>query len=265
MERTRKPTKTLLLLVSALAIAACGAGQSVRQEPRAPGSGAANKGGIEGSEMGQYPCIKTAQDGRRLIRKECIHADVDVPDGLRLADLKNVTIATFEVVGTATYPDTGEVLAWEQHDNQSKSFGVTDAFAGRLVANGLSLVTRNRDVTDHILKELELSTSKLMDEDSAPAIAGMLGANTLIVGRYRFAGCFELRRGAGADVYLGPAKSVALQSIEVKAFDVSKGKVLFNARFSMTGRTSEKLTPRLLARYAAKVLMAKFWQAGERF
>ena len=113
-----------------------------------------------------------------------------------------------------------------------------------------------RRTVDERLAEHGYTAIGIVDDDTAPSLGNELGAQTLIVGRYRFNCEGELVGGEGTD-FIQPTK-VFSQSVQVKGFHLETAQVLFDVELTLDEASSEgRMLPRSLARGAGRRLVAK--------
>lgn len=198
-------------------------------------------------------CVRKGPGGRNVISPECIRQDISVLPGMKAKDLGTVGMATFEIVGDVALDGLSKTIRRSHAD----SMEVTDTIMRRLLGAGIPLVERDRRLTDKLLEELHVSASELVDSETAPSIGHQLGVKTLIVGRFEFSGEFEFVQDENGDVILKKPKSIGYQAVRIKALDVSRGQVIIDARFSMTGSVVSVLMPQTLARYAATEILSR--------
>jgi len=206
-------------------------------------------------------CVRKGPGGRNVISPECIRQDISVLPGMKAKDLGTVGMATFEIVGDVTLDGLSKTIRRSHAD----SMEVTDTIMRRLLGAGIPLVERDRRLTDKLLEELHVSASELVDSETAPSIGHQLGVKTLIVGRFEFSGEFHYAQDENGDVILKKPKSIGYQAVRIKALDVSRGQVIIDARFSMTGSVVSVLMPQTLARYAATEILSRLGAEGVAF
>jgi len=206
-------------------------------------------------------CRINGDGGTIRVNPRCIRQDMAIAPGLNLTDLGTIGVATFEVVGTVTPEGSGRVLRNAGPDTMD----VTETIVRRLLDNGVTLVERERSVTDALLQELSFSASGLVDDNTAPSIGHQLGVQTLIVGRYEFSGEFAWSVNEAGEMILGRSRKIGYQVIRIKALDVERGQVLIDAKFSMTGNVADILMPQVLARYGVLQILERIRPVQETF
>lgn len=207
----------------------------------------------EGVGTNQDECLKAEPGGKTTVNPNCIRADVAVAKGVTLESLGTVAVATFEMVSIAQLSGTKKIIK-SSHPEDS---GLTDTFTRRLLDAGVMLVERERNLIDKTLEELEYSTSSLVDISTSPEIGQQLGAQTLIVGRYEFSGEFDYATNEKGDLVIQKPVSIGVQRIRIKALDITKGQIIMDAEFSMTGKVVNVLMPRTLAQFGAGALIER--------
>ena len=180
-----------------------------------------------------------------------VDARISVAPGVTAQSLGRVAIPTFWVEGRvrdlssdAAYPE----IVQRQH---ADTMELTRTFMNRLV--GTDLVVLDRQFVDQRLEELEMGTSPRVSDESAPAFGQELGAQTLIVGRYRFECSGEVLSGR-ADGFVRP-NVVYKQSVQVRGFELETGRVIFDVELGIDAAGAKgRLVPKSLARAAANRL-----------
>ncbi len=186
---------------------------------------------------------------------------IHVAPGVTAKSLGRVAIPTFEIEGhvreepTLEHADTD----WSTSDRvvrrrHADTMDVTRAFTGRLVSTDLVLL--DRQFVDERLKELEGGASLRVSDETAPSFGRELGAQTLVVGQYRFECSGELSPSDGGE-FVRP-QTVHRQSLQVRGFELETGRVIFDVEVALDEDNSRgRLLPRSLARTAAKKLWAQ--------
>jgi hypothetical protein len=172
---------------------------------------------------------------------------VAVKPGTTVAGLGGVAIATFHIEGQA------HVEGRVEHRTHPDSMGATAAFQRPFLAAGLRIV--DRQATDARLAELKHAASGLVDDDTAPGLGKELGAQTLVVGAYRFAGEMTAKAGEHGNLFIAP-KRVYGQEVAVRGFDVESGEMRFDIKLKL-GREADALLPEKLAAEAARRLLGR--------
>lgn len=204
-------------------------------------------------------CLRQGTAGKTLISPACITQDVGFPPGLTRQDLGNLIVVPFTYAGQAYESQTRRLIS---HHGDER-FGATQAFIRQLMNAGLTLVERDPQLTQEMLKEFNYSSDGLVDMETAPAIGNHMGGKTLIVGRFEFTGDFDVARDeTGNDVLREPRK-ISYQALRVKGLDIEKGVILFDIRLTMGENVSKSLLPEQLAAFAGHVLLERFGQATQ--
>ena len=187
-----------------------------------------------------------------------VDAHISVAPGVHADNLGRVAIPTFEVEGHVRAPDDtdGQVVSRQHPDTMD----VTRAFTGRLVDT--PLVVLDRESVDQRLRELHAGTSIRVSDATAPSFGRELGAQTLIVGRYRFDCSGEVSPGQ-AGGFVRP-QVVHRQAIQLRGFELETGRIIFDVELALDARGSDgRLLPRSLARAAANRLWAHLQKAAD--
>ena len=180
-----------------------------------------------------------------------VDARVNIAPGVSAATLGRVAVPTFEVEGAVRAPVAGGSVVRRSH---SDTMEATGAFMGELV--GTDLTVLDRQFVDQRIKELQAGSSPRVSDETAPSFGRELGAQTLIVGRYRFECSGDLTRARAGD-FVEP-KVVHRQSLQIRGFELETGRVIFDVELALDSNGSDgRLLPRSLARSAARRLWAQ--------
>ena len=188
---------------------------------------------------------------------------IHLAPGVNAQTLGRVAIPTFQVEGHVRQSvaeradDASLPIVRRSH---SDTMDVTRTFTSRLVQT--ELVVLDRQFVDQRLQELKGGTSLRVSDETAPSFGRELGAQTLIVGRYRFECSGALNPSRGGD-FVRP-EVVHRQSLQLRGFELETGRVIFDVELALNEADSRgKLLPRSLARTAAKKLWARLSPTAE--
>jgi hypothetical protein len=248
-----------VLLVAVLA--ACGGAQQ-RSDSGASGAKAGSGARkVDPNDPFAGGCSRQGEAGKTVINPECIRCNPAVAENLTIADLGTVAVASVEIVGNATLGASREVIR-RSHDD---TMGITEVLTRRFIEAGVPMAERDKALANKMFDELEFSASGAVDDASAPAIGHQQGAKTLVVSQFEFNGEFDYGANEGGDIILREPKSISYQAIRIKGLDVSRGLVVFDVRYSITGNVSKVLMPKVLAQYAVQDILKRLRTAGPRF
>ncbi len=183
---------------------------------------------------GSSPAIRPKASGAVCLAK-----------GLRGSDLGPMAIATFDVLAKVPGRDSRRV---------ADAMGATAMFEEELVGGGLTVL--DRGAVDARLRELKHSASALVSDQTHVSFGNEFGAQTIVVGLYRFSaeGQFD-RQGSGRERF--SPQVVRSQSLEIRGISVETGQTLFTVRRHLPKSAAiDRLLPRSLARASARALLA---------
>src|SRR5262249_49364071 len=113
------------------------------------------------------------------------------------------------------------------------------------------------------MQELGYGANGRVSEESAPTYGQELGAQTLIVGRYRF-DCTGVVSGDAAQEFV-KADTVYRQSLKIWAFDLESGRIVADLELYLDQQDSAgQLLPRSLGTAAAKRFLDGIGATKER-
>ncbi len=193
-----------------------------------------------------------------LLASACAHssprvqASVHVAPGTTAQTLGRIAVPTFEIEGRVrANAGTDERVVRRRHLD---TMNVTQTFTARLV--GTNLVVLDRQFVDARIEEINGGTSVRISDETAPTFGRELGAQTLIVGRYRFECSGELLPGPPKQ-FVRP-DVVHRQSVQLRGFELETGRIIFDVDLTLDAEASQgKLLPRSLAKAAARRLWAR--------
>lgn len=139
------------------------------------------------------------------------------------------------------------------------TMNATSAFTG--VLNTVHPLILDRTVVDERLRALRGEAAPRVIDNSAPTFGEELGAQTLIVGQYRFEASGTVSTGRENE-FLRP-DVVHRQALHIRGFELKTGQVIFDMELALDEPASKgQLQPRSLARAAAQQLLARLEPAS---
>lgn len=183
-----------------------------------------------------------------------VQARVFVAPDVGATQLGRIAIPTFRIDGRVVEHD--RIVRRDHADTMD----LTRTFISRLAAT--RLVVLDRQFVDGRVREMNINVSGLVFDETAPSFGRELGAQTLVVGYYRFDCTGSIARGAHGD-FIDP-EAVQSQMLRVRGIRLETGQVIFDLELSLDSEASAgRLLPKSLARAAAKRLLARLTPVQE--